>query len=83
MGDLRSDMEVLSDMATTAKTEPLADETPPSRFDMNRRQFTRCQADDDGYCEWTGCPQLRDDEPKRSGRHCPWDKPPDEHTEAV
>jgi hypothetical protein len=35
--------------------------------------MTRCQSDDDGYCEWRGCPQLRDNEPKKSGRHCPLD----------
>jgi hypothetical protein len=28
---------------------------------------------DDGDCTWEGCPQLRDGEPKRSGRHCPRD----------
>jgi hypothetical protein len=39
----------------------------------------RCHADDDGDCVWSGCPQLRDDEPRRSGRHCPRDLP--EHSE--
>lgn len=33
----------------------------------------RCKADRDGECDWAGCPQLRDGEPKRSGRHCPRD----------
>jgi hypothetical protein len=32
-----------------------------------------CQADQDGYCVWGGCPQLRDGEPSSSGRHCPMD----------
>lgn len=32
-----------------------------------------CQADRDGDCHWKHCPQLRDGEPKRSGRHCPHD----------
>lgn len=36
---------------------------PPQRLDMQRRMATRCQADDDGYCEWKDCPQLRDSEP--------------------
>jgi hypothetical protein len=35
----------------------------------------RCHADSDGDCEWHGCPQLRDGEPAKSGRHCPLDKP--------
>jgi hypothetical protein len=32
-----------------------------------------CHADSDGECTWDGCPQLRDGEPKKSGRHCPYD----------
>lgn len=32
-----------------------------------------CSADDDGDCTWSECPQLRDGEPARSGRHCPLD----------
>lgn len=27
----------------------------------------------DGECFWQHCPQLRDNEPARSGRHCPLD----------
>jgi hypothetical protein len=34
----------------------------------------RCQANRDGECEWNGCPQLKDGEPKQSGRHCPLDR---------
>lgn len=34
---------------------------------------TRCHAGSDGECNWKSCPQLRDDEPGRSGRHCPLD----------
>lgn len=32
-----------------------------------------CQSDRDGYCKWSECPQLRDGEPEKSGRHCPLD----------
>jgi len=32
-----------------------------------------CMAGRDGECEWDGCPQLRDNEPHKSGRHCPRD----------
>lgn len=32
-----------------------------------------CHADMDGECSWPGCPQLRDGEPMKSGRHCPLD----------
>lgn len=32
-----------------------------------------CHADRDGDCYWTGCPQIKDGEPHKSGRHCPLD----------
>ena len=33
----------------------------------------RCHADRDGDCVHANCPQLRDGEPKSTGRHCPLD----------
>lgn len=30
-----------------------------------------CHADSDGDCFWPACPQKRDGEPAKSGRHCP------------
>jgi hypothetical protein len=30
-----------------------------------------CHAGRDGDCIWASCPQLRDGEPLRYGRHCP------------
>lgn len=55
--------------------EPQTDPTdePPLKLHWGQRQITRCQADSDGDCEWSGCPQLRDGEPRATGRHCPWD----------
>ena len=32
-----------------------------------------CHAGKDGDCCWEKCPQIRDDEPKKTGRHCPLD----------
>ena len=55
-------------MATTEYKD-----APQPRYDPQRRCMTLCQADDDGYCEWKECPQLRDDEPEKTGRHCPLD----------
>jgi hypothetical protein len=49
---------------------------PQQRYDPQRRVLTRCRADDDGMCGWREDPQLRDGEPARTGRHCPWDVPP-------
>lgn len=37
-----------------------------------------CHAGKDGECTWSGCPQNRDREPRRSGRHCPLDLPKEE-----
>lgn len=39
---------------------------------------TCCQADRDGDCTHKSCPQLRDGEPRRSGRHCPLDRSEDD-----
>ena len=36
--------------------------------------LTGCAAGHDGECASPLCPQLRDGEPRRSGRHCPLDK---------
>jgi hypothetical protein len=49
----------------------------PIRYDMQARRMTRCQADGDGDCMWKLCPQHRDGEPRKSGRHCPLDKSED------
>lgn len=38
-----------------------------------------CRSDRDGDCDWEGCPQLRDGEPAKSGRHCPLDYCPDRY----
>lgn len=34
-----------------------------------------CRADRDGDCTWELCPQNRDGEPEKTGRHCPIDNP--------
>lgn len=33
-----------------------------------------CHAASDGECSWKECPQLRDGEPWKTGRHCPIDR---------
>lgn len=32
-----------------------------------------CHAQRDGECNWVHCPQVRDNEPHATGRHCPID----------
>ena len=51
---------------------PKAKELKP-HYNMQGRYMTRCQADSDDDCTWEGCPQIRDGEPEKSGRHCPLD----------
>jgi hypothetical protein len=42
----------------------------------------RCHASrGDGECMWKDCPQLRDKEPEKTGRHCPLDRSRDEDEE--
>jgi len=36
-------------------------------------QLEHCAAGKDGECNHKQCPQLRDNEPENSGRHCPID----------
>jgi hypothetical protein len=38
----------------------------------------RCAANNDGDCDHRDCPQLRDGEPVKSGRHCPFDQQQEE-----
>lgn len=47
-----------------------------ARTIANRERYEdreRCHAQKDGDCEHEGCPQLRDGEPAKTGRHCPID----------
>lgn len=55
-----------------------ADGLPIPRYSIERHRMTRCQCDDDGYCGWEGCPQRRDGEPDKTGRHCPLDQAPED-----
>jgi hypothetical protein len=41
----------------------------------HKRPLTRCAANRDGDCCHPDCPQVRDGEPKKSGRDCPLDYP--------
>jgi hypothetical protein len=42
------------------------------------KPLTSCAAGRDGECGHTQCPQLRDGEPAKSGRHCPLDNRDDD-----
>lgn len=40
--------------------------------------ITSCRAGRDGECNDPRCPQLRDNEPEATGRHCPLDNDDEE-----
>lgn len=41
--------------------------------DLSAASSPRCHGGRDGECAWSQCPQTRDGEPERTGRHCPLD----------
>jgi hypothetical protein len=43
------------------------------RLGPNGPMPERCHAARDGECSWAKCPQIKDGEPAKSGRHCPHD----------
>ncbi len=51
-----------------------AQPTPPPVSTPQVVLPTRCQSGRDGDCNWSACPQLRDNEPATTGRHCPLDE---------
>jgi len=53
---------------TLTERETAASQASPTAFFQ-----TQCHAGKDGDCIWDECPQLRDGEPKKTGRHCPLD----------
>jgi protein gp37 len=46
-----------------------------------QKYLERCHADRDGDCNHPGCPQIRDGEPIKTGRHCPLDTWPHDEEE--
>jgi hypothetical protein len=58
------DLPVGTRLIVTARIE-----LPPAP----ERPLTGCAAGRDGECSHSQCPQLRDNEPGKSGRHCPLD----------
>ena len=58
---LRAEMATDAAAAEAARTVEVFESAEPPT----------CHADRDGGCSWSECPQVRDGEPYRSGRHCP------------
>lgn len=81
LGHLRWAAEILAASRDVASDS--AEKQTPTKVDpTDMRRFyglvTACHAGRDGECNWRECPQTRDGEPKKSGRHCPLDKESDE-----
>jgi hypothetical protein len=48
-----------------------------------RKPLVTCAAARDGECHHPDCPQIRDNEPEKRGRHCPIDTCKDPYEEAT
>lgn len=47
--------------------------TPDRATQGDDGRVNQCRSCRDGECFWEHCPQLRDNEPATTGRHCPLD----------
>ena len=68
----RADKRIPALLAAPAVRRFLSCEPLLGAVDL-QRWLERCHGASDGDCFYSRCPQLRDDEPKRTGRHCPLD----------
>jgi len=66
--DTYGDIDNFDDMELKSKIH----ETIRNYFKKKNNQY--CHANNDGDCYWKNCPQLKDGEPEKTGRHCPLDK---------
>ena|SRR5579863_1966413 len=62
-----------SEWRTVARDEMTAMQERVKAAPKNESPLKRCAAARDGDCDHAQCPQLRDGEPEKSGRHCPLD----------
>lgn len=61
---------IADDNLAFAKPEPLAKN---KQTENSVKEITICQAGKDGECWHKLCPQILENEPETSGRHCPLD----------
>lgn len=73
-GDTEWDGDSVTDCYNCTFHGRLKDFKPPKP----ERPLTGCAAGRDGECRHSQCPQLRDNEPAATGRHCPPDTRSDE-----
>ena len=59
------------------RRRPGLDTLTPEEAAKWRAEFgkdAKCHSAMDGECFWRRCPQNRDGEPKKTGRHCPLER---------
>lgn len=77
--DLSEEKRAEGGSPSAAKSDPGDSSASPVRttltpYRKRRAAEGHCMSNSEGDCDCAECPQLRDDEPMRSGRHCPRDK---------
>jgi hypothetical protein len=81
LADIKDTMRELYP-ASPREDDPVLMTVPQTRIqrwlDVLREITPRCQSGQDGECSWNRCPQERDGEPTKTGRHCPLDRPEEE-----
>jgi len=78
MRNIVSILMARGDMRISSRRFELAAVVEAVRELASRATLTRCQADSDGDCEHSMCPQFADHEPASTGRSCPLYRPPEE-----
>jgi hypothetical protein len=73
----RADERIPDLLATPAAKRFVSCEPMLGPVDL-QKYLERCHADRDGDCCAERCPQIRDHEPEKTGRHCPIDTWPDD-----
>lgn len=66
-------VQQLSDDNARLRDVLRAVEADKERRDWLEKTRSWCHAGRDGDCGWKDCPQIRDGEPHKTGRHCPLD----------
>lgn len=78
MRNIVSILMARGDIRISSRRFELAAVVEAVRSLASRAPLTMCQADIDGDCGHSMCPQIADHEPASTGRSCPLYRPPEE-----
>ena len=70
-GQIPMGLESVVKDSETTPTMPQVLAAQAEKAKQPNREF--CHAGQDGECNWDKCPQIKDGEPIKTGRHCPLD----------